>query len=44
MEEDKNKTPEMLAKEDSEVAYWLHKKFQSGLESKIIPQKPMPKT
>jgi DNA repair ATPase RecN len=37
MEEDKNKTPEMLAqeaKEDSEAAYRLHKKFQSGLEIK----------
>lgn len=37
MEEDKNKTPEILAqeaKEDSEAAYRLHKKFQSGLEIK----------
>ena len=37
MEEDKNKTPEMLAqeaKEDSEAAYRLHKKIQSGLEIK----------
>lgn len=37
MEEDKNKTPELLAqeaKEDSEAAYRLHKKFQSGLEIK----------
>ena len=37
MEEDKNKTPKMLAqeaKEDSEAAYRLHKKFQSGLEIK----------
>ena len=37
MKEDKNKTPEMLAqeaKEDSEAAYRLHKKFQSGLEIK----------
>lgn len=37
MEEDKNKTPEMLAqeaKEDAEAAYRLHKKFQSGLEIK----------
>jgi predicted Holliday junction resolvase-like endonuclease len=37
MEEDKNKTPEMLAQEaieDSEAAYRLHKKFQSGLEIK----------
>lgn len=37
MEEDKNKTPEMLAqeaKEDAEASYRLHKKFQSGLEIK----------
>ena len=37
MQEDKDKTLEMLAeeaKEDSEVAYRLHKKFQSGLEIK----------
>ena len=37
MEETKLKTPEMLAqeaKEDSEAAYRLHKKFQSGLEIK----------
>lgn len=37
IEEDKNKTPEMLeqeAKEDSEAAYRLHKKFQSGFEIK----------
>ena len=37
MEEDKNKTPEMLAeeaKEDSEAAWRLHKKFQSGREIK----------
>ena len=37
MEEDKNKTPEMLAqeaKEDSEAAYRLHKKFQSSREIK----------
>lgn len=37
MEEDRNKTPEVLAqeaKENSEAAYRLHKKFQSGLEIK----------
>jgi hypothetical protein len=37
MEEDKNKTSEMLAqeaKEDSEAAYRLHKKFQSSREIK----------
>jgi hypothetical protein len=37
LEEDKHKTPEMLAqeaKEDSEAAYRLHKKFQSGREIK----------
>lgn len=37
IEKDKNKTPEMLeqeAKEDSEAAYRLHKKFQSGFEIK----------
>lgn len=37
LEEDKHKTPEMLAqeaKEDSEAAWRLHKKFQSGLETK----------